>query len=117
VLEIQRCSHCGYCAPSISEGAEEAKAVVETVEYRARPSDPGFPSDANHFRCHALIMTTVGNHTAVGWAAMHAAWICDDPGREEAAKACRREAIASFTLVRDAVRRIMDHAISDMLLI
>jgi hypothetical protein len=101
--------------PSISEGAEEAKAIVETIEYRARPGDPGFPSDANHFRCHALIMT-VGNRTAVGWAAMHAAWICDDPGREEAEKACRREAIASFTLVRDAGQTIMDHAISDMLL-
>jgi hypothetical protein len=116
---VHRCPTCGYCAPRICDGPEIAKQIIGSPEYISRLSDPAFTDVANHFRCHALIQTAAGNHAGAGWAALNAAWICDDDGKEAegAAQACRREAIASFTTAREAGQQITGEADGDMLLL
>jgi hypothetical protein len=52
-----------------------------------------YPELANHFLCRALIEDASGHYVEAGWAAIHAAWGCDDARKRAAAVACRKKAI------------------------
>jgi len=93
---VRRCPSCGYCAPQVSEGPEEAKEIVASEEYRRQLDDRAYPELANRFLCWALIQERVGSYARAGWAALHAAWACDDQGASEAARRCRLRALELF---------------------
>lgn len=93
---IRRCPSCGYCAPQVSEGPQEAKELIACEAYRQQLDDPSYPELANRFLCWALIQERAGSDARAGWAALHAAWACDDQGASEAARRCRLRALELF---------------------
>ena len=97
---IRRCPSCGYCAPEVSEGPGEVERVVESREYRKQLGDRMYPELANSFLCWAMIQEEVGDYARAGWAALHAAWACDDEGTPEASRLCRLRAIELFRQAR-----------------
>ena len=98
---VQKCPHCGYCAPDISAGSEAARDIVETDVYRAQVSDDRFPQLANRFLCAALVFEVSGKLAEAGWAAVRAAWACDDAGTDDGARLYREKALASLADVRE----------------
>jgi len=75
---VQRCGTCGYCAPDISKGGEGVKKFVESTEYRQKLANRKLPEALNNFLCWSMIREYVGDYAAAGWAALYAAWVCDD---------------------------------------
>jgi hypothetical protein len=86
---IQHCPFCGYCSRDLSEGDEELRDIVEGAEYTEQIEDADFPERANWYLCSALIQEKTGKIAEAVWDSIHAAWSCDDAGKEEQAEACR----------------------------
>ena len=121
---VEMCSTCGYCGDDISRAAEGAEAIVRSEEYRIYLEDSWIPAKARQFLCFAYLLDRMHQHADAGWAALQAAWICDDAGDENAASRCRMHAIelwqrgkqagqlfsddmaTEFALVTDVYRRI-----------
>ncbi len=101
-LQIQSCPLCGYCAEDIAVAPPEAKKIVRGAEYRKQLKDERFPYLANLFLCHALLRAACGDYPGAGWAAIRAAWACDDagPAYAQAAVACRMRAVAWLSQAR-----------------
>jgi hypothetical protein len=97
---IERCPACGFCAPDISKPQEGAAGIVRTPAYQEQLRDPGFPALANSFLCHALLLEHAARYSDGGWAAVHAAWACDDEG-SPAASRCRERAVLLFRMARE----------------
>jgi hypothetical protein len=100
-LWIQRCPSCGYCAPEIAKGDEIDSAVLQSEAYRTQLYNAEFTETANAFLCHSLIMRHRGLPADAAWAAVFAAWICDDNNYPESALFCRRTALTLFLAARD----------------
>ena len=101
-LQVQCCPVCGYCAWDITKAPPEAKRVVCRQDYQALLRDSRFPYLARMFLCLARIQEAAGNLSDAGWAALYAAWACDDAGLgfTSAAARCRERAIALFVKAR-----------------
>ena len=101
-LQVQCCPVCGYCAWEITEAPPDAKRVVSRQDYQALLRDLRFPYLARMFLCLARIEEAAGNLSNAGWAALHAAWACDDAGPDFASAAveCRNRAVALFLKAR-----------------
>ena len=97
---IRCCPSCGYCAPRVSEGPELVKSVVRAERYVRQRDDPAFPELANSFLCWAIVQEELGDLAGAGWAALRAAWACDDQGTPEAARQCRLRAVELFRQAR-----------------
>lgn len=89
---VQRCPFCGYCSRDLSEGDEGLRDIVEGKEYKEQLENTDYPELADTYLCSALIQEGTGRIPEAVWDAVHAAWICDDEGKEEQAKACRMRA-------------------------
>jgi hypothetical protein len=94
--QIQNCPSCGYCAPDITQEYDQARNVMQTENYRQQLANPSLPALANHFLGWALIREAAGVYNEAGWAALHAARVCDDAAAPEPAKQCRHHALALF---------------------
>jgi len=90
---IKRCTRCGYCAPDIAHGSPLATQVVKSAAYQAQRKDINYPALANTFLCWAMIEQASRNYAGAAWAAISAAWVCDDKIDEIAADLCRLRAI------------------------
>ena len=101
-MQVQCCPSCGYCARDVAQASATARAVVARSDYRAQLRDERFTYLANMFLCQSMILEAEGNHADAGWAALRAAWHCDDEGEEHdvAAALCRRRAAALFAEAR-----------------
>jgi hypothetical protein len=97
---IQRCPSCSYCAPDISGGPEIATKVVKSDTYLKQRDDSSYPELANKFLCWAIIKEAKGDDSGAGWAAVQAAWACDDHNTESGAKESRKRAVALFEKAR-----------------
>lgn len=106
-LWIQRCPQCGYCAPEIAEGDDIDHVIVASDTYANQLNDSTCPETANSFLCHSLIMKNKMLFADAGWAAVFAAWICDDNDFPDSAAFCRRKAIDLFF---DARKKEQDFA-------
>jgi hypothetical protein len=100
--------------------------VVASDEYRGYLEDESTPLKAREFLCFACILDRLHQHADAGWAALQAAWVCDDAGDDDAAARCRNRAIelwqrgklagqlfsddmaTEFALVTDVYRRLGD---------
>lgn len=94
--QIQSCPGCGYCAPDIGTGPREAFEVVLTESYAGQRDRPDMPRLANEFLCWAMIQISADDFADAGWAALQAAWVCDDADMPEASAECRRMAADHF---------------------
>jgi|GEM_PF-123201 len=98
---VQRCPRCGYCAPHVSNGSEQAREIVSSESYMRQLQDAGYPSPANSFLCCAIIRKRTGHYVEAARIALCAAWVCDDDAPSLAA-GCRRRAI-------DLLRTAQEH--------
>lgn len=99
---VVRCPGCGYCARSIEQAPEGVRAVVDSETYRAQLEATDAPELANSFLCQALLDEAQGRTVSAVWAAVRAAWVCDDAELEDAATTCRRRARALLAAMRRA---------------
>lgn len=95
-LWIQRCFECGYSAPEISQGTPEEVCIIEKPEYQLQLTNKEYPDTANSFLCHSMIMEQTCLFADSGWAAVFAAWICDDNSYTQSALKCREKALDLF---------------------
>lgn len=124
---VQQCPGCGYCASHISTDLTVSKADVESASYQEQLRDPRYPDLANAFLCMSMLEESIAAFTRSAWSAIHAAWVCDDHDRVEAATTCRRRALrlreeglrigqnlseqdgADIAIAADLLRRTQDH--------
>ena len=90
---VQRCSACGYAAPSIDEAPPGTREVVESPAYRAQLADADLPELARSFLCSSTIFEEQGEEAAAARNAIEAAWVCDDENLPEAGTRCRLRAV------------------------
>jgi len=114
---IQRCIFCGYCTMDISDGLPEDKQVVESKEYAAQLTNQGYPETANAYLCRSLICEKSGRLSDAGWAAVYAAWICDDNQFTDAADLCRGRALILFSKAREHHQQYCESSQEEALLI
>ena len=105
-LRVQQCPTCGYCAGNIEEAHPGTAERVATDAYRARLEDPAYPTLANRFRALAWLRGEEGRYAEAAWAAIQAAWMCDDHQVDEAAVACRREAAERIVRAQERAQPI-----------
>jgi hypothetical protein len=110
---VQRCPSCGFCAPSLEDGHEELRSFVEGDEYRETLELEGLPELARSFLCAALVLDYVEREGEAGWAAIEAAWVCDDEGAEDGARFCRARAIDLFAEIDAAGDALLEDDASE----
>ena len=97
---IRRCPSCGYCAPQVSKGPQRAKQIAQSEIYLRQISNQSYPELANSFLCWTMIQEAMSHYAGAGWAAVQAAWVCDDSNAREASNLCRSRAIQLFRYAR-----------------
>jgi hypothetical protein len=97
---VQRCPHCGYCATDISLDYPLADVVMCGEEYRKLLRRRTLPEKAADFLAWGLIQEANEESGGAGWAALHAAWVCDDVEDLKAATECRKLALERFARQR-----------------
>ena len=91
---IQRCPSCGYCASDLSECSGDAKFHVESKEFQEIIGNKAIPKVAASFLALSYEKQQTHQYSESAWAAIHAAWICDDKNKQKASKECRKKAIS-----------------------
>jgi hypothetical protein len=99
-FRIQRCPHCGYCAPRIDLEYPQAEKSIRLPAYQAGLRRRSLPETARAYLAWALLQELDGEHNGAAWSALHAAWCADDEAREAAAHTCRSQALAAFERAR-----------------
>lgn len=105
---VQRCEVCGYCADDISTGTSGVVDLPKTQEYNDLLEGGSLSDLAATFLCSAMLQEAAGDQTGAGWAALHAAWVCDDAYDRPSADRCRAEALRHFNSARLAGESIAD---------
>ena len=77
----------------------------------------GIPELARRWACWSLLQERSGGYAAAGWAALRAAWVCDDAGVTNGADRYRASAIESFLRAQEARRRFAGGRISEQLIL
>lgn len=91
---LQQCPGCGYCAPDITRAHPAAAEAVRAAPFRALLADNAVPPLARRFLAHALVLEETGALHASAEATLQAAWVADDLGRPDLARAWRLDAVA-----------------------
>lgn len=91
---IYRCHRCGYCHTSLDALIEGAKTVVASDEYQGLLLAGSVPRVARYYLAQCLLLECAGDYDGAVWAAVQAAWVCDDKNIAEQARHCRNKALA-----------------------
>ena len=91
---IYRCHRCGYCHTSLDTLIEGAQPVVASEEYQALLLAGAVPRVARYYLAQCLLLECADDYPGSAWAAIQAAWVCDDKNAEEQARQCRDKALA-----------------------
>lgn len=75
--------------------------MVRSEVYGAQAGRKDLPELTTSFLCWSLVAESEGRWAQAGWAAVHAAWACDDARVEAGARECRERAVP---LLRAAMR-------------
>ena len=134
---LQQCPGCGYCAPDLTRAHPGAAEAVRAAPFRALLADNAIPPLARRFLAYAVVLEDTGALHAAAEATLQAAWVADDLGRPDLARAWRLDAVALWrggpaldaeqtVRVADALRRaeawddaaataqsLMDQAVSE----
>ncbi len=114
---VQECPACGYCSEDIAAAGEGAETTIKTDAYRARLNDPDLPRLANRFLCLNLVREAAGKKNGAVYAAMCAAWACDDANNVAGACDARRLAIQEIKTIKDGGNSYMKQTGGDELLL
>ncbi len=95
---VMRCPECGYCAPDIAEAVPEAAQIVRSDAYQNILRSEEYPEKAREFLCYSALLAGLGLLPDAGWSALHASWVCDDEGQDEAARRARQQALRHWEL-------------------
>lgn len=107
---IQICRWCGYCASDISKNTPNASDVIQSDPYKLQLNNDDLPPLTNAFLCFALLNERIGDYAQAGWAAVHAAWTCDDAGFSSEAQTCRARAAAFLQKATESHQRFAEEA-------
>jgi hypothetical protein len=113
IRAIQRCSRCGYCGPDIARVKEPASEIVSSDRYKQVVDDGTLPELARQWLGWSLIAEASNEPADAGWAALSAAWACDDAGCAEGAERSRNRAAALFQAVIQAGQKLSPAAEGD----
>jgi len=91
---LQQCPHCGYSAPDITQAHPAAAQAVGAANFRALLNDTSHPPLARRFMGWALVLEETGALHTAAEATLPAAWVADDLGKPDLARAWRLEAVA-----------------------
>ncbi|MGX9966850.1 hypothetical protein ACVFYP_26235 [Roseomonas sp. F4] len=91
---LQQCPGCGYAAPDITRAHPAAAEAVRAAPFRALLAESGTPPLARRFLAWALVLEETGALHAAAEATLQAAWVADDLGRPDMARAWRLDAVA-----------------------
>jgi hypothetical protein len=91
---LQQCPGCGYCAPDITRAHPAAAEAVRAAPFRALLADNTIPPLARRFLAWALVLEETGALHASAEATLQAAWVADDLGRPDLARAWRLDCVA-----------------------
>jgi hypothetical protein len=97
---VKRCPYCGYCARDIDLDFPLAAQVIQRPAYITLLRKRTFPESARNFLAWAMIQEANAEFLGAGWSALHAAWACDDAGKDAAALYCRQQALQHFEQAR-----------------
>lgn len=96
---VQECDACGYAATDLTDETSLDRSFFETEAYQSCDGI-SFKSDlAKSFYRHYLIMTAEERHEDAFWAALHAAWSCDDKKDRKNAALMREKAVEQADLL------------------
>ena len=107
---IQRCPSCGYCASDLSECSSKVKDHVESKEYQNIIGNKAIPKVAASFLALSYEKQQTHQYSESAWAAIHAAWICDDKNKQKASKECRKKAISMIESANAHSQKMGDQA-------
>jgi hypothetical protein len=91
---LQQCPGCGYAAPDITRAHPAAAEAVRAAPFRALLADNTIPPLGRRFLAWALVLEETGALHAAAEATLQAAWVADDLGRPDLARAWRLDAVA-----------------------
>jgi hypothetical protein len=91
---LQQCPVCGYCAPDLGRAHPAAVQAVRAAPFRALLADNAIPPLGRRFLAWALVLEETGALHASAEATLQAAWVADDLGRPDLARAWRLDAVA-----------------------
>ncbi len=98
--DMMCCPGCGYCAPKIEKAPPQAAAIVASTAYQETRHHTTLPELARSFLCWSQIAEATHAYDKAGWAALKAAWACDDACATEEAIQCRERAAHLFQLAQ-----------------
>ena len=107
---IQRCPSCGYCSSDLSNCSDNVNGIVESEEYQNIINDQSIPDEAASFLALSYEKQQSHQYSDSAWRAIHAAWICDDKGNDEAARKCRIKALSMIEKGEANSQKIADQA-------
>ena len=90
---VQECKTCGYTAVDLTDETALERSFFETEDYKSCKGIPFVSDLAKSFFRHYLIMTAEEQHEDAFFAALHAAWACDDREDETNAALMREKAV------------------------
>jgi len=114
---IQCCARCGYCAEDISEYVPGAAGIVQSEPYKTLRNSDQYPELAKRFLCAALVHERCGHVPQAAWSTIHAAWVCDDAGNDEGAKALRKRAAELVRQFTSPAEDPADKLLDDLVLV
>lgn len=91
---LQECASCGLVAADLGDGSIDDQEALKSPEYLLARNDDSLPRLARRFMCRAIIATVRREPQDAFQQTLHAAWVADDAGRFELARACRLKAAA-----------------------
>lgn len=94
-----RCPKCGHCSPNIEVAIEGLPELVASEHYQGVLNAEGVPDSASACMCAALVLDLAGYPRDSFALRRMAAWMCDDAGLVDDARACRVGAIETAEIV------------------
>jgi len=91
---LQQCPSCGYAAPNITKAHPAAAQAVAAAPFRALMAEASYPPLARRFLAWGHVLEETGALHAAAEATLQAAWVADDLGRDDLARAWRLDAVA-----------------------
>lgn len=93
---IQECPHCGYISRSLDDKTSVTREWLRQEAFATTGGRKFLSNLAAQFYKYYLINVADNNEKAAFYAALHAAWACDDECETENAIHCRQCALAEL---------------------
>lgn len=90
---IQECPHCGYVAADLSKQTPVTQEWLKNDQYISCDNRNFACTLAESFYKYYLISIANNDHKSAFYAALHAAWACDDVEDTDNAIYCRQKAL------------------------